>query len=160
MTFDALPKIHVSRDFYCYHVDAQRSRAVDTDKSDCLFTWRIKNPLIDLLESQSDRDKHELLRAARVEFAEFYRTASPYDTILLDGLVMTRAALAVGFMTPRTGLTGPLRGALERVSAKTEQVFTDFRENVRTSATFSALSPAEQQRLQHTLFDIPPHWLR
>lgn len=109
---------------------------------------------IDPEDLSSEEHKHELLAAARQDFPGFYRTATTDDKRLMDGLVLAHVALRVGIIAPRDGVQQPLRAALEKTTDVTERLFTNLREAVRASPTFTSLSVGEQLHIERVIFQV------
>lgn len=96
----------------------------------------------------------DLLGDARHDFKEYYATASVADARLMDGLVMTHAALVVAMNTPREGLSAEDRRKLEQVAMQAEQEFTRFRVGVQASPTYQRVSEGERWAIETTLCQV------
>jgi hypothetical protein len=100
--------------------------------------------------------KHVLLRDARIDFAEFYRTATPDDEALMDGLLFAYAALAISIDAPRASIPPAIRRELEHATNINEQYFTRLRQQVRDSHTFVMLMRADRAKIEKAVFVVPP----
>jgi len=98
--------------------------------------------------------KHVLLRDARIDFAEFYRTATPADEVLMDGLLFAYAALTVAINSPRAGVAPAILRELERATNASEQYFTGLRQQVRCCDTFVMLMRAERAQIEKAVFVV------
>lgn len=98
----------------------------------------------------------ELLADARRDFPAYYAIATPKDAQLLDGLVLAFAALTVAMNAPREAVAPIIRYELEKVTDQTERVFMSFRDAVRESPTFRALSLGERLVISQVVFGSPP----
>ena len=89
-----------------------------------------------------------------VRAAIYYRTATPQDEWLMDGLVMCRATLMIAINAPRDLVVPVIRDGLERTTNAVEQLFTDAREQVRACPTFGRLQIGEQREIENQLFNV------
>jgi hypothetical protein len=101
-------------------------------------------------------ESSDFLRDARRDFRQFYVTATPQDAGLMDGLVMTHAALVVGMNTIREGLDRETLAELEQACIAAEQKFSELREKVRACPTFNELIAAERAQIERMAFDVKP----
>jgi hypothetical protein len=92
--------------------------------------------------------------AARRNFPGFYLLASVEDELMMDGLVMVRAALLPVINAPRHHAPKIIRDGLERTADAVERSFTDFREAVRACPTFARIDDEERELIERLLFEI------
>lgn len=98
--------------------------------------------------------RDDLLANVRRAFPNYYAHATAHDMGLLDGLVLAHAGLVVGMNAPRTGVPAALRADLEQKTNHAEMIFTELRERVRASATFTSRPEHERNEIERTLFAV------
>ena len=106
------------------------------------------------IKPRSPELQRALLNASRKEYSKFYLLASEDDSKMMDALVLCRCTLKHGFNEPRDYMPPEFRFSFERVCNSTEQVFTMFRERVRTCPSFQRLNESERLHIERTLFTI------
>jgi len=104
-----------------------------------------------LVAPASPNPEETLLRDARKDFAQFYRTATADDTIAMDALVVAEAAMVAGVQA--TGGVGPPAASdpQESTGRKGSQQTAELRERVRNCPTFAALISAEKAEIERVL---------
>ena len=111
------------------------------------------------MESDDDLqfpDRNDLLIAARQDFPSFYLSASAWDEMLMDNLVLARAALLIGTNFPRDYVAPVDRDDLERKTDQGERHFLEMREAVRACPTFALLPKADQLPIMIGVFQVKP----
>lgn len=94
-----------------------------------------------------------LLLAARKAYPTFYANAEPMEIAELDGLILARAAYALGMATLRH--VGPDRGSgLDQATDRIERRFMEHREMAVSSDAFQRLPDEEQSRIERELFEV------
>ncbi len=103
------------------------------------------------MRSDLPEESRQRLRQARIDFAAYYAAASPADAELLDQLVLAHASYTATVHFRTNEVPEEVRRHLDRVSFTVEQVFSYFREAVRSSQTFARMDMAGQRRIEALL---------
>ena len=104
--------------------------------------------------SELPEESRQRLRQARIDFAGFYTLATPADAEVMDQLVLAHAAYVATVQLPRNEVPEELRRQFERLSFTVDQLFTYFREAVRSSQTFARMDPSGQRRIADLLLQV------
>ena len=96
----------------------------------------------------------ELTESARRDFAAFYAVAAEHEAQMMDSLVLTLAAVTIGVNTPRAGVDGNTRRALEKTTDQTELLFMQLCDAVRGCQAFKALLPREQALIERVAMTV------
>ena len=99
---------------------------------------------------------HPALRAARDNFAGFYRMADAKDAASMDALVLAYLAIRQSATMPREFVPDDFRMMFERASDNAERKYLQARDRLREGETFKKLVPDYQQRIADLLFDALP----
>ena len=105
-------------------------------------------------ESDLPEESRQRLRQARIDFAGYYGAATPADVEVMDQLVLAHAAYLATVQFRRDELPDLVRQQFERMCFTVDQLFTYFREAVRSSQTFARMEIAEQRRIEDLLLQV------
>ena len=94
---------------------------------------------------------HDLLEAARNDFAFFYDHAVPDEKGAMDELVMRHAALLMLLNAPRGS---EMDAELERSTREAEQAFMASRDRVRAGAAYAALTFDQHVAIERVLCTV------
>lgn len=99
-------------------------------------------------------ESRQLLRQARIDFADYYGIATRADEEVMDQLVLTHASYIATVHFRTNEVPDEVRRHLDRVSFTVEQLFSYFREAVRSSQTFARMEREGQRRIEELLLQV------
>ena len=105
-------------------------------------------------QSDLPEEGRQRLRQARIDFAVYYGAATPADAEVMDQLVLAHAAYLATVQFRRDEVPDQVRQQLERLSFTVDQLFTYFREAVRSSQTFARMEMAGRRQIEDLLLQV------
>lgn len=98
-------------------------------------------------------DVQNELSQARSKFLALYSHAELREAMLIDSLVLARAALILGISAPRDVDSGTRR-FVDEATDQVERKFMALCDQVRETTAFQAVSSVERARVEKTLFRV------
>lgn len=107
------------------------------------------------MEPGSPEFNKEILSRARRAFPQYYALANAYELQIVDAIVIGHAAMSVVRRAPRDHISGDLRNSVDTVTNSTDHMFMAMVSMMRACSAFHAISQAERDAIEGTLFKVP-----